>query len=343
MATTPGSTKQGFRCSFWVPALLILSVHIGHQASAVAQLTGRVVESDQDKYSSTVQGPATRFDEAIKLFGISQEELRYSSPDLFECLRAYLDLKRQHALESFDRVDRDRVKEVLRTTLARNPKILAAFAVAGRDGGFVFSRGKAGLYRQIATAGDLVAGIAVRGREPSVFDVPMNSDPEDEEYNDYWLLWQDANKNVRLRKYCFSEESESRTTFFSCDDYSPIFVNGAWPDYLARRPVLLRLTAEDQKTDLRSLYNMLASKCLCEQIRGTVLAEVTDSDDVAKDAQNETEMMAKAITEAQIKWMDFTEPTTLPTSEIFILGDYLVLREDNPEDRIFVAEFLPAR
>ena len=321
---------------------LALPLHIAIQASAAGQTVGRVVVSEQDEYAEEIRGGRPRFEDAIKLFGITNTELKYSSPDLFECLRSYLDLKRQQALLPFDRVNRDRVKDILKDILAENPKVVAAFVVAGRDGGFVYGRSKTGLYKQIAAAGDLVAGIVVRGSEPSVFEVSLGSDSGEQENKDYWFVWQDQNKKVRLRKSYFNDDADTQTKFSSCDDYSPRFVIGSWSDYTARRPVLLKLTADDEKKGLKSLYEMLTSKSFCERIRQAALAHLSAAKESTENTAIDEEKVKQLVSTAKVKWLDFAEPTTLPNTEIFILGDYLLSREDNPEDRVFVAEFLPA-
>ena len=87
---------------------------------------------------------------------------------------------------------------------------------------------------------------------------------------------------------------------------------------------------------------MLTSKSFCERIRQAALAHLSAAKESTENTAIDEEKVKQLVSTAKVKWLDFAEPTTLPNTEIFILGDYLLSREDNPEDRVFVAEFLPA-
>jgi hypothetical protein len=306
-------------------------------ASAPSMVTGQVIRTPG---STDASARPSRLEALTGWFGLTQEDIRFSSPELFECLRAYATLPERFVGDSPPPTDDKALVKRLDDLIEANDRILALFVLHIRNSGVVYCREATGVYEHLKSFSNGVTVVSLRGADAIVLPMDEPTTPTESEVDDDYIQpWLDKSGTIRLRESQSITGVDNASFAWYVNDLAPKVLLGSWSEYLARKPVLLEFSEADQEKRAASEKKVVESEVMKDVARTGVLAALESLQwDEATAAE-----MAKRLEQADVSIELSPRDIPATVSRIFVLGDYLLLREVHGEDEFFTVTFTEPR
>jgi hypothetical protein len=228
--------------------LLVLSAWLAFVFAGPA-LAADETEDGSDSQHDTPAADYSTLNSVAKSFGITDEDIKSGSTDLFECLRAVASNGGKHISRLSAPLDPDKLKEEVLGKLALDRSVYAAQSLLKANSRRVMIRGPNGMYESFRQVNDTCVTTLVRGGDPSqrltqmVRDVEASNVPG--EYS-RCFFGTNADGDVFLCEELCAFDDNAQPLVFS-ETYAVRFLEGTWRDYLARQFIVVTLDEASSK------------------------------------------------------------------------------------------------
>jgi hypothetical protein len=288
--------------------------------------------------------PATSHQDAVlAFFGVSQNDTRFLSADIFDCLVEYAALPQSRKLSLAPEPDEEETLAEIERWLAEHPETVALGILIGPGEGSAYRRGPSGLYEPIASLGNESGGnkFVVGGRNipPRVYPLDNTEEDGDSKWSeDFRSLSRARDGSVKVREMSsFMNTDKTRPLPFG-GEWPASLEKGTWDDYLAGHGVLLSISGEGVQKRNAVFDKCMNSDDMKSMFGSLVISLITEGmpDNEEPDESKLAEIIKEFI-EARQATVFFTDQMPMENEivRVFVKGDVLLWHEPAPTKWMF--------